>query len=64
MKLTFLTPGQRYQAIIYADGPDADWQKNPMAYRISRRVVTSRSALTLRLAPGGGAAVSFKLLGK
>lgn len=64
VKLTFLTPGQRYQAIIYADGADADWQKNPMAYRISRRVVTSRSALTLRLAPGGGAAVSFKLLGK
>ena len=60
LKLDFLTPGQRYEATIYADGQGADWQKNPTAYRISRQVVDSRSALTLRLAPGGGAAISFK----
>ncbi|MBF9238501.1 glycoside hydrolase family 97 protein [Hymenobacter sp. BT683] len=60
IKLNFLTPGQRYEATIYADGTGADWQKNPMAYRITRQVVTSKSALTLQLAPGGGAAVSFK----
>ncbi|MDO7845155.1 glycoside hydrolase family 97 protein [Hymenobacter sp. M29] len=60
IKLDFLTPGQRYEAIIYADGPGADWQKNPMAYRITKQVVTSKSALRLQLAPGGGAAVSFK----
>ena len=60
VKLSFLTPGRRYRATIYADGPGADWQKNPTAYQISRRVVTSKSALTLRLAPGGGAAVSFR----
>ncbi|SMB92302.1 alpha-glucosidase [Hymenobacter roseosalivarius DSM 11622] len=62
VKLDFLTPGRRYTATIYADGKDADWAKNPMAYRITRQVVTNRSALTLRLAPGGGAAVSFKPL--
>ena len=60
IKLDFLKPGQRYEAILYADGPGADWQKNPTAYRITRQVVTSRSALTLQLAPGGGAAISFK----
>ncbi|WP_022826374.1 glycoside hydrolase family 97 protein [Hymenobacter norwichensis] len=60
VKLDFLTPGQRYEAIIYADDKGADWQKNPAAYRISRQVVTSRSSLSLQLAPGGGAAVSFK----
>ena len=60
LKLDFLTPGRRYEAIIYADGPGASWNKNPTAYRITRQVVTSTSALTLRLAPGGGAAVSFK----
>ena len=60
VKLGFLTPGKRYEAIIYADGKGADWQKNPMAYRIFRQVVDSKSTLTLRLAPGGGAAVSFK----
>jgi hypothetical protein len=60
VKLDFLTPGQRYEATIYADAGDADWQKNPAAYRITRQVVTSKSALRLALAPGGGAAVSFK----
>ncbi|MEL5996262.1 glycoside hydrolase family 97 protein [Hymenobacter segetis] len=60
IKLDFLTPGQRYEATIYADGKGADWQKNPTAYRITRQVVTSKSVLTLQLAPGGGAAVSFK----
>ncbi|MCC2545361.1 glycoside hydrolase family 97 protein [Hymenobacter sp. BT175] len=64
VKLDFLSPGTRYEAIIYADGHGADWQKNPMAYRITRQVVTSKSALTLQLAPGGGAAVSFKPIKK
>jgi hypothetical protein len=60
LKLDFLTPGLRYEATIYADGQGADWQKNPTAYRITRQVVSSKSALTLQLAAGGGAAVSFK----
>ena len=60
VKLDFLTPGQRYEAIIYADGKGADWQKNPMVYRITKRIVDRKSALILRLAPGGGAAVSLK----
>ena len=33
-----------------------------MAYRITRQVVTNRSALTPKLAPGGCAVVSFKPL--
>ena len=60
VKLSFLTPSHRYEATIYADAPDADWQKNPEAYRITKKIVTSRSTLPLVLAPGGGAAVSFK----
>ncbi len=60
VKLSFLPPGRRYEAIVYADAPDADWQKNPAAYQITRQVVTSKSVLLLKLAPGGGAAVSFK----
>ncbi|MGI4869549.1 MAG: glycoside hydrolase family 97 protein [Janthinobacterium lividum] len=60
IKLDFLTPGRRYVATIYADAPGADWQTNPAAYLITTQTVTSRSALTLKLAPGGGAAVSFK----
>ena len=60
VKLNFLTPDIRYVATIYADGKGADWEKNPMSYQIQEVVVTSKSKLELRLAPGGGAAVSFK----
>jgi hypothetical protein len=60
IKLDFLTPGVRYEATIYADGADADWQKNPASYQITKQAVTSKSALTLKLAAGGGAAISFK----
>ncbi|RYU78833.1 glycoside hydrolase family 97 protein [Hymenobacter persicinus] len=64
VKLDFLTPGQRYEATIYADGKNASWNNNPMAYQIRRVKVDSRSTLPLALAPGGGAAVSFKPVSK
>ena len=57
VKLDFLPAAQVFDATIYADAPDASWDKNPMAYRIRRQKVTSQSVLKLALAPGGGAAV-------
>ena len=57
--LDFLAPGVSYQATIYADAYDAHWESNPYAYIIEKRTVTSADTLTLWLAPGGGAAVSF-----
>ena len=64
LKLDFLTPGTRYVATIYADGKGADWEKNPTAYQIRRVMVSSKSTLQLKLAPGGGAAVSYKAVRK
>ena len=64
VRLDFLTPGVRYEAVIYADGKEASWDKNPMSYQIRRLKVTRASSLTLVLAPGGGAAVSFRPAGK
>jgi hypothetical protein len=58
--LDFLDANRKYVATVYADAPDADWDRNPMAYRIENWLVDSRSALALRLAPGGGAAVSIR----
>ncbi len=58
--LDFLRPGQRYVAALYLDAPDAHWEHNPMAYRVERYQVDSRTVLHLSLAPGGGAAVSFR----
>lgn len=51
--------GVRYTATVYGDAPDAHWDTNPTAYEITTSTVTCEDILTLRLAPGGGAAVSF-----
>ncbi|MBK8788458.1 MAG: glycoside hydrolase family 97 protein [Chitinophagaceae bacterium] len=59
VNLDFLDAGKKYTAIIYADAADADYQKNPAAYIISKQVVDSKSVLNLKLAPGGGCAVSI-----
>jgi alpha-glucosidase len=58
--LTFLAPGARYEAQIYADGPGAEYRSNPGALTIEKRQVTRADTLTLRLAPGGGTAIRFR----
>ena len=57
--LTFLRPGVRYTVTVYGDAPDAHWETHPTAYEITTCTLTSADTLTLRLAPGGGAAVTF-----
>ncbi|QJX47592.1 glycoside hydrolase family 97 protein [Hymenobacter taeanensis] len=64
VKLNFLNPGQRYEATIYADGKGASWDQNPQAYQIRKQKVNSKTTLRLQLAPGGGAAISFKPVGR
>ncbi len=58
--LSFLDKGKRYVATIYGDAPDADWERNPMAYKIESFLVDDATALSLVLARGGGAAVTIK----
>ncbi|MEO8564118.1 MAG: glycoside hydrolase family 97 protein [bacterium] len=58
--LDFLTPGKRYEAEIYADGPGANWRSNPLPVTISRRAVTSATRLTVSLAAGGGQAIRIR----
>ena len=58
--LTFLTPGRRYVAEIYADGPGANWLTNPLPVSITRRPVTSLTRLRMALAPGGGQAIRIR----
>ena len=58
--LSFLTPGARYIADIYADGPGADWRTNPLPVAITHRRVTSRTVLHLALAPSGGQAIRIR----
>jgi hypothetical protein len=59
LSLDFLEAGRKYQATIYKDGPDADWSSKPESYVIEKVTVTSKTRLTVKLAAGGGAAVSI-----
>ena len=56
----FLEPGKKYEAVIYADAKDASWDKNPQAYTITKKKVTSKTKLNLKAAVGGGYAISIK----
>ena len=56
--LDFLQEGN-YKAVIYKDGPDAHWDKNPVSYTIDSLTVTNEDILHLKLAPGGGVAVAL-----
>ena len=58
--LAFLTPGRRYVAEIYADGPGAHWRENPLPVAISQQPVDAGTTLRLALAPGGGQAVRIR----
>lgn len=59
-KLDFLDKYTKYVATIYSDADDADWQQNPEAYKISKYIVDANTTLNLKLAKGGGAAVSIR----
>ena len=63
LPLDFLDKGRKYEAIIYADAPDAHYMDNPQAYTITRKTVTSKTKLKLKAAPGGGFAISIKPVG-
>ncbi|MGH7482232.1 MAG: glycoside hydrolase family 97 protein [Longimicrobiales bacterium] len=58
--LSFLEPGRRYVAEVYADAPDAHWLTNPGAISIDERPVDADMRLTLTLAPGGGQAIRIR----
>ncbi|MGN1045883.1 MAG: glycoside hydrolase family 97 C-terminal domain-containing protein, partial [Candidatus Cryptobacteroides sp.] len=60
--MDFLTQGKTYEAVIYADAPDAHYKTNPQAYTITRRFVTAADKIDFTMAPGGGFAVSFRAL--
>ncbi|MBP5495914.1 MAG: glycoside hydrolase family 97 protein [Bacteroidales bacterium] len=74
VKLDFLQPGVKYEATIYADAkdacglpddsefrtPDVALKYNPQAYTITKKTVTAKSVLKLKMAPCGGFAVSLR----
>ena len=58
--LSFLDADTKYLATIYRDADNADWKLNPEAYVIERYWVDAKTVIKLKLAPGGGTAISLK----
>lgn len=58
ISFSFLDPGKKYIAAIYSDAKDANYKTNPQAYTIRKVIVSNKSRLTQRSAPGGGYAIS------
>ena len=58
--LNFLEAGKKYIATIYRDADNASWNDNPEAYQIESFVVDQKTNLKLKLAPGGGTAISLQ----
>ena len=60
LNFDFLPKGKTYTATIYADGPDASYDKNPQSYAIRTVKITSKTKLQQKLATSGGCAISIK----
>lgn len=59
INLNFLDKGKNYTAVIYKDADNAHWNENPTEYKIEKLNVTSVDKINLKLAAGGGTAISF-----
>ena len=59
-KLDFLKPGVKYEATIYADAKDADYETNPQAYTITRKKVTAKSLMKIRMTRAGGFGITIR----
>jgi hypothetical protein len=60
--LNFLDKGQQYNATIYRDADNADWNTNPEAYTIENKIVDDTAILRIKLAAGGGCAIRLQKL--
>ena len=64
IKLGFLDPQKIYTATIYKDAKDSHYRTNPLPLTVDRKTVKAGEKLTLKLAPGGGQAISIRVVGQ
>ncbi|MBU2922018.1 glycoside hydrolase family 97 protein [Winogradskyella psychrotolerans] len=60
LDFSFLDEDQSYEAIIYKDGENAHWHNNPLDIEIEKLELNRNSKLAIKLAEGGGFAISLK----
>jgi glucan 1,4-alpha-glucosidase len=49
-----------YNLTLYRDADDAHWQNNPEAYKVEKSTAAKNKVIKVRLAAGGGCAISLK----
>ncbi len=54
IKFDFLDKGRKYRCDIYQDAKNADYEKNPKAYKISHRTVKKGDVININEVRGGG----------
>ncbi len=59
VKLDFLDKGRKYECTLYKDAENADYEKNPKVYTITRRTVKKGDVIKVKEARGGGFAMSI-----
>lgn len=59
ISLSFLEPGRKYEATIYAEAPDANTVDGQQRYVITKKKVNSKTTLKLHAIAGGGYAISI-----
>jgi glucan 1,4-alpha-glucosidase len=50
----------KFIATLYSDGKEAHWDKNPKSYSIKKVLVSPTDVLKIKLAAGGGCAISLQ----
>ncbi len=59
--LSFLDDGL-YEATIYSDSKESDWESNPLDYVISKHKLRKGDDYLMRLARGGGQALKLRFI--
>ncbi len=59
LDFSFLEEGTEYNVILYKDGRDAHWDKNPLSLDIEKMKISKDDTITIKMAPGGGFAMSL-----
>jgi hypothetical protein len=60
LSFNFLDESENYDVIIYKDGENAHWDNNPLDIDIATIEINNSSTLKVKLAQGGGFAISIK----
>ncbi len=59
LDFSFLDKNTKYEATMYMDNTNSSWDKNPESYQIVKKTITKDTKLKVKLARGGGIAVSI-----